>query len=93
MIKPDLWIPANNLTLEPNALTAVKEEHRSLALTAGPGAGKTEMLAQKADFLLQTSLCPYPKRILAISFKKDASKNLKDRVQLRWVIPPKNKRI
>jgi superfamily I DNA/RNA helicase len=83
MIKPDLWIPANNLTLEPNALTAVKEEHRSLALTAGPGAGKTEMLAQKADFLLQTSLCPYPKRILAISFKKDASKNLKDRVQLR----------
>lgn len=83
MIKPDLWIPANNLTLEPNALTAVKEEHRSLALTAGPGAGKTEMLAQKADFLLQTGICPYPKRILAISFKKDASKNLKDRVQLR----------
>lgn len=83
MIKPDLWIPANNLTLEPNALTAVKEQHRSLALTAGPGAGKTEMLAQKADFLLQTGVCPYPKRILAISFKKDASKNLKDRVQLR----------
>lgn len=83
MIKPDSWIPANNLTLEPNALTAVKEQHRSLALTAGPGAGKTEMLAQKADFLLQTGVCPYPKRILAISFKKDASKNLKDRVQLR----------
>ena len=83
MIKPDLWIPANNLTLEPNALTAAKEQHSSLALTAGPGAGKTEMLAQKADFLLQTGVCPYPKRILAISFKKDASKNLKDRVQLR----------
>lgn len=83
MIKPDLWIPANNLTLEPNALTAAKQQHRSLALTAGPGAGKTEMLAQKADFLLQTGVCPYPKRILAISFKKDASKNLKDRVQLR----------
>lgn len=83
MIKLDLWIPANNLTLEPNALTAAKEQYRSLALTAGPGAGKTEMLAQKADFLLQTGVCPYPKRILAISFKKDASKNLKDRVQLR----------
>lgn len=83
MIKPDLWVPANNLTLEPNALTAAKERHRSLALTAGPGAGKTEMLAQKADFLLQTGVCAYPKRILAISFKKDASKNLKDRVQLR----------
>ncbi len=36
MIKPDLWIPANNLTFRANALTAVKEEHRSLALTAGP---------------------------------------------------------
>lgn len=83
MIKPDLWIPANNLTLEPNALTAVKERHRSLALTAGPGAGKTEMLAQKADFLLRTGVCHYPKRILAISFKKDASSNLKERVQLR----------
>lgn len=83
MIKPNLWVPANNLILEPNALTAVKEQYRSLALTAGPGAGKTEMLAQKADFLLQTGVCPYPKRILAISFKKDASKNLKDRVQLR----------
>lgn len=83
MIKPDLWIPANNLTLEPNALTAVKQQHRSLALTAGPGAGKTEMLAQKADFLLSTGVCHYPKRILAISFKKDASSNLKERVQLR----------
>ena len=83
MIKPDLWVPANNLTLEPNALTAAKEQHRSLALTAGPGAGKTEMLAQKADFLLKTGVCHYPKRILAISFKKDASSNLKERVQLR----------
>lgn len=83
MIKPDLWIPANNLTLEPNALIAAKEQHCSLALTAGPGAGKTEMLAQKADFLLRTGVCPYPKRILAISFKKDASSNLKKRVQLR----------
>lgn len=83
MIKPDLWVPADNLTLEPNALLAAKEQTCSLALTAGPGAGKTEMLAQKADFLLRTGVCPYPKRILAISFKKDASKNLKERVQLR----------
>ena len=83
MITPDLWVPANNLILEPNALIAAKEQYRSLALTAGPGAGKTELLAQKADFLLRTGICPYPKRILAISFKKDASSNLKERVQLR----------
>jgi superfamily I DNA/RNA helicase len=50
---------------------------------AGPGAGKTETLAQRADFLLRTGTCPYPKRILAISFKKDASENLKARVSMR----------
>lgn len=54
-----------------------------IALLAGPGAGKTETLAQRADFLLRTGVCPYPKRILAISFKKDASENLKERVAKR----------
>lgn len=80
MIRHTNWIPADGLTLEPNALRAVIERERCLALTAGPGAGKTEMLAQRADFLLRTGTCRYPKRILAISFKVDASRNLKDRV-------------
>nr|WP_237732882.1 ATP-dependent helicase [Shewanella schlegeliana] len=71
------------MILEPNAEIAVKERLRNLALTAGPGAGKTEMLAQRADFLLRTGTCRYPKRILAISFKVDASSNLKDRVTRR----------
>lgn len=83
MIDAELWQPADGLILEPNALKAAKEKSRCLALTAGPGAGKTEMLAQRADFLLQTGCCPYPKRILAISFKVDASKNLKERVHKR----------
>lgn len=83
MIAVDVWRPADGLTLEPNALRAVQEQERCLALTAGPGAGKTEMLAQRADFLLRTGTCRYPKRILAISFKVDASKNLKERVQRR----------
>lgn len=83
MIAIDAWQPADGLTLEPNALLAAKEQVRCLALTAGPGAGKTEMLAQRADFLLRTGTCRYPKRILAISFKVDASKNLKERVQRR----------
>nr|WP_233160522.1 ATP-dependent helicase [Aquitalea sp. ASV11] len=64
-------------------MRAAKARKRCLALTAGPGAGKTEMLAQRADFLLRTGTCRYPKRILAISFKVDASKNLKERVQRR----------
>jgi superfamily I DNA/RNA helicase len=83
MIAPGDWHPADKLTLEPNALRAARETQRCQALTAGPGAGKTEMLAQRADFLLRTGTCRYPKRILAISFKVDASKNLKERVQRR----------
>lgn len=81
MIKPERWRPADGLKLEPNGLRAVTEATRSLALTAGPGAGKTEMLAQCADFLLRTGACRYPQRILAISFKVDASRNLKERVR------------
>lgn len=83
MIQRSAWLPADGMTLEPNALRAVMEEVQSLALTAGPGAGKTEVLAQRADFLLKTGLCRYPKRILAISFKVDASHNLKERVVRR----------
>lgn len=83
MIDPEHWQPADGLILEPNALRAAKERERCLALTAGPGAGKTEMLAQRADFLLSTGVCRYPHRVLAISFKVDAAANLRDRVGKR----------
>lgn len=83
MITVEEWQPADGLTLEPNAKLAAKERKCCLALTAGPGAGKTEMLAQRADFLLRTGTCRYPKRILAISFKVDACRNLKKRVERR----------
>lgn len=83
MIPIDRWTPSEGLFLEPNALDAAKETRCNLALTAGPGAGKTEMLAQRADFLLRTGACRYPRRILAISFKVDAAQNLKERVRRR----------
>lgn len=83
MIPADRWSPSDGVVLEPNALAATREMVRNLALTAGPGAGKTEMLAQRADFLLRTGACRYPKRILAISFKVDAAQNLKARVRRR----------
>ena len=83
MIQAKNWRAADSLTLEPNAKKAAMEQNDSLALTAGPGAGKTEMLAQRADFLLRTGTCNYPRRILAISFKADASSNLKQRVKNR----------
>lgn len=83
MIKVDVWTPSDGIVLEPNAAFAAKEQVRCVALTAGPGSGKSELLAQRADFLLTTGVCRYPKRILAIAFKVDASNNLKERVRRR----------
>ena len=80
-ISADKWI-AQGITLEDAALETVKSIENTLVI-AGPGAGKTELLAQRACFLLQTNTCACPKRILAVSFKKDAASNLSDRVQKR----------
>ncbi len=76
------WIPADGLTLEDNALATVKSDYNTLVI-AGPGAGKTELLAQRACYLLETNTCKFPKKILAISFKRDAAYNLKERVNKR----------
>lgn len=76
------WGPSEGLILEPAALSAVKNLENSLVV-AGPGAGKTELLAQKASYLLETNSCVNPRKILAISFKKDAAANLKNRIKLR----------
>lgn len=76
------WQPLGIEVLEPAAMQALKED-KSVLVTAGAGAGKTEFLAQKAAYLLQTGLCPAPQRILAISFKKDAAANLKERINKR----------
>ncbi|MBX2887472.1 MAG: ATP-dependent helicase [Ferruginibacter sp.] len=81
-IKPEIWQPADGMTLEPNALDIAKDSDNNLVV-AGPGAGKTELLAQKATYLLQTNTCPFPFKILAISFKRDAAYNLKERVRQR----------
>lgn len=70
------------ITLEPAALRAAKSLSHTLVI-AGPGAGKTELLAQRACYLLQTGTCPAPYRVLAISFKREAAENLKERVLLR----------
>ncbi|MBT2530144.1 ATP-dependent helicase [Streptomyces sp. ISL-99] len=83
MIRPDQWHPVDGLVLEPNAMSAVTTSDRNVVVAAGPGAGKTELLAQRADFLLRTGQCPYPRRILAVSFKVDAARNLRERVRRR----------
>lgn len=76
------WHPADGFELEMEAMNTVIENINTLVV-AGPGAGKTELLAQRASFLLETNSCRYPKKILAISFKKDAAENLKERIDLR----------
>lgn len=83
MIPREKWRPVDGLKLEPNAFRAVTMNDQNVVVAAGPGAGKTELLAQRADFLLRTGACPYPRRILAISFKVDAARNLRDRVRAR----------
>ena len=83
LVHPDKWHPQGFVDLEKRAWEALRQTERSVLVTAGAGAGKTEFLAQKATYLLQTNLCPAPKRILAISFKRDASRNLAERVAMR----------
>ncbi len=53
---------------------------QSISVLAGAGAGKTELLAQKANYLLQTGKCLWPKKILCLSYKKEAQVNIKERV-------------
>lgn len=77
------WKETGGITLESAAIEAVKCEENALII-AGPGAGKTELLAQKAGYLFTTDICKMPKKILAISFKKDAADNLKKRIISRY---------
>lgn len=81
-ITPSKWRPQGVDDLERNGWEVVRSA-TNYGVIAGPGAGKTELLAQRACYLLQTGLCPVPKRILAISFKRDAAENLRERVRQR----------
>lgn len=76
------WLPSGIDDLEPEAWRALRHSG-STCVVAGPGAGKTEFLAQRAAYLLETGICPAPYRVLAISFKSDAARNLAERVRKR----------
>ncbi len=80
-LSSEQWIPRGIDDLEPAAWDALRAE--TVSVTAGPGAGKTEFLAQRAGYLLETGICSPPQKILAISFKRSAASNLRDRVQSR----------
>lgn len=82
LVRPEDWRPRGIDDLEPDAWRALRQPG-STCVVAGPGAGKTEFLAQRAAYLLETGLCPAPFRVLAISFKSDAADNLAARVRKR----------
>lgn len=82
LVRPEDWHPRGIKDLEPNAWDAL-QHGGSACVVAGPGAGKTEFLAQRAVYLLETGICRAPHRVLAISFKTDAANNLAARVRQR----------
>lgn len=82
LVAPDTWRPRGIADLEPNAWHVLRRQ-RNTCVVAGPGAGKTEFLAQRAAYLLETGICAAPHRVLAISFKTDAAENLAARVRER----------
>jgi superfamily I DNA/RNA helicase len=82
LVRPEDWQPRGIEDLEPDAWRALRQTG-STCVVAGPGAGKTEFLAQRAAYLLETGLCAAPYRVLAISFKSDAAENLATRVRKR----------
>jgi superfamily I DNA/RNA helicase len=81
-IDPDRWAPVGIDALEANALDVVRSTNNR-SVIAGPGSGKTELLAQRACYLLQCGVSSRPQRILAISYKRDAASNLATRVRAR----------
>lgn len=81
-MSPDEWRPADELIIEDRAMETITSS-MNFYVIAGPGAGKTELLAQRACYLLQTNSCKDPRKILAISFKRDAAKNIGERVKKR----------
>lgn len=82
LVRPEDWRPRGIDDLEPAAWNALRHGG-SASVVAGPGAGKTEFLAQRAVYLLETGICRAPHRVLAISFKTDAASNLAARVRQR----------
>lgn len=81
-VAPDQWQPVGVTALEDNALDVVRSTNNR-SVIAGPGSGKTELLAQRAAYLLQCGITRSPRRIIAISYKRDAASNIAARVRSR----------
>jgi len=76
------WYPSDGIQATKELMDIITCEE-SVAVLAGAGAGKTELLAQKANYLFFTDKCVWPKRILSLTFKTEAQLNIKERVKKR----------
>lgn len=76
------WEPKDGLTFDDRVMSIIKG-NKNISILAGPGAGKTEILAQRACFLLETNTSSWPKNILAITRKRESATNIKSRVVIR----------
>lgn len=76
------WQPSEGITPTQELMDIILCD-QSISVLAGAGAGKTELIAQKSNYLLQTGKCMWPKRILCLSYKKEAQENIKERVNKR----------
>lgn len=76
------WSPSEGIE-DTRELMDIITSDDSVAVLAGAGTGKTELLAQKANYLLFTDKCAWPKRVLSLTFKAEAQQNIKERVNKR----------
>jgi superfamily I DNA/RNA helicase len=76
------WCPSEGIQATDELMDIITCD-KSVVVLAGAGAGKTELLAQKANYLFFTDKCVWPKRILSLTFKTEAQLNIKDRVNNR----------
>ena len=76
------WLPSDDIEATNELMDIIKCDD-SVGVLAGAGAGKTELLAQKASYLFFTGKCTWPQRILSITFKTEAQINIKERVDKR----------
>jgi len=76
------WSPSEGIEATDELMNIITCSE-SVAVLAGAGAGKTELLAQKANYLFFTDQCAWPKRILSLTFKTEAQLNISERVKKR----------
>ena len=79
---PHEWRPTGISELEEAAWEVLRSWSTKVVI-AGPGAGRLNCSRSALVICYKTGIVRSDRRILAISFKRDAAKNLKDRVGQR----------